>query len=36
MNFFLAFLYEQLIEMGGDYVLVCKEDNLVIPLHINT
>ena len=25
-EFFLAFLYEQLIEMRGDYVLLCKGD----------
>ena len=31
-EFFLAFLYEQLIEMRGDYVLVCKGDKSFIPL----
>ena len=30
------FLYEQLIEMRGDYVLICKGDKSLIPLHINT
>ena len=26
------FLYEQLIEMRGDYVLICKGDKSLIPL----
>ena len=27
---------EQLIEMRGDYVLICRGDKSLIPLHINT
>ena len=30
------FLYEKLIEMWGDYVLICKENESLITLHINT
>ena len=30
------FLYEQLIEMRGDYVLICDGISYLSPLHINT
>ena len=30
------FLYEKLIEMRGDYVLICKGISDLTPLHINT
>ena len=30
------FLYEKLIEMRGDYVLICKGISHLSPLHINT
>ena len=36
INIYEFFLYEKLIEMRGDYVLICKENESLITLHINT
>ena len=36
INTYDFFLYEKLIEMRGDYVLICKENESLITLHINT